>query len=46
MLFRSFGVCGGKGGDNMIFIGGKPANKVKSENIVDELVRLVEEKVS
>ena len=41
-----FGVCGGKGGDNMIFIGGTPANKVKSENIVDELVRLVEEKVS
>ena len=40
-----FGVCGGKGGKNMIFVAGKPAYKVKSENIVDELVRLVEEKV-
>lgn len=40
-----FGVCGGKGGDNMIYISGKPDHKVKSENIVDELVRLVEQKV-
>ena len=41
-----FGVCGGKGGENMIYVGGKPDHKVKSENIVDELVRLVEAKVS
>ena len=40
-----FGVCGGKGDENMIFIGGKPAHKVKNADIVDELVRLVEEKV-
>lgn len=30
----------------MIYVGGKPDHKVKSENIVDELVRLVEAKVS
>lgn len=41
-----FGVCGGKGGDNMIFVDGRPSHKVKSENIVEELVRLVENKVS
>ncbi len=40
-----FGVCGGRGDENMIFIGGKPAHKVKNADIVDELVRLVEEKV-
>lgn len=40
-----FGVCGGKGDENMIYVGGRPDHKVKNENIVDELVRLVEEKV-
>ena len=40
-----FGVCGGHD-DNMLFIGGKPARKVKDENIVDELVRLVENKTA
>lgn len=40
-----FGVCGGKGGENMVYVSGKPDHKVKSENIVDELVRLVENKV-
>lgn len=38
-----FGVCGGNE-DNMLYIGGKAAYKVKNEDIVDELVRLVEEK--
>lgn len=38
-----FGVCGGNG-DNMLYIGGKAAYKVKNEDIIDELVRLVEEK--
>ena len=41
-----FGVCVCKGGENIIYVGGKPDHKVKSENIVDELVRLVEAKVS
>lgn len=40
-----FGVCGGKGDENMIFVNGKADHKVKNDNIVDELVRLVEEKV-
>lgn len=40
-----FGVCGGKGDENMIFVAGKADHKVKNDNIVDELVRLVEEKV-
>lgn len=40
-----FGVCGGQGDDNMIFISGKPHHKVKNENIIDELVKLAEEKV-
>ncbi len=40
-----FGVCGGRGDENMIYVGGRPDHKVKNENIVDELVRLVEEKV-
>ena len=31
--------------DNMIFIAGKANHKVKNDNIVDELVRLVEDKV-
>lgn len=39
-----FGVCGGKGGENMVFIGGKPAHKVKSADIVDCLIELVEAK--
>ena len=38
-----FGVCGGNE-DNMLYIGGKAAYNVKNEDIVDELVRLVEEK--
>ena len=38
-----FGGCGGNE-DNMLYIGGKAAYKVKNEDIVDELVRLVEEK--
>lgn len=38
-----FGVCGGNE-DNMLYIGGKAAYKVKNEDIVDELVLLVEEK--
>ena len=38
-----FGVCGGHD-DNMLFIKGKPYQKVKDENIVDELVKLVETK--
>lgn len=38
-----FGVCGGNE-DNMLYIGGKAAYKVKNEDIVDELVRLVEKK--
>lgn len=38
-----FGVCGGNE-DNMLYIGGKAAYKVKNKDIVDELVRLVEEK--
>lgn len=41
-----FGVCGGKGGEGMIFIDGKPHHKVKNDNIIDELVSLVEQKVS
>lgn len=41
-----FGVCGGKSGEHMIYVNGRPDHKVKSENIVDELVRLVETKVS
>lgn len=41
-----FGVCGGKGDENMIFVAGKPDHKVKNENIIDELVKLVEEKVA
>ncbi len=41
-----FGVCGGKGDENMIFVSGKPDHKVKNENIIDELVKLVEEKVA
>lgn len=40
-----FGICGGKGDENMIFVNGKADHKVKNDNIVDELVRLVEEKV-
>ncbi len=40
-----FGVCGGRNGENMLYIGGKPAHKVKSEQIVDALVELVESKV-
>lgn len=40
-----FGVCGGKGDENMIYVAGKADHKVKNDNIVDELVRLVEEKV-
>ena len=40
-----FGVCGGHD-ENMLFIKGKPARKVKDEDIVDELVKLVEEKIS
>ena len=40
-----FGVCGGHDG-NMLYIGGKPAYKVQNENIVSELVRLVEQKIS
>ena len=38
-----FGVCGGKE-DNMLYIAGKPAYKVKNEQIIDELVKLVEAK--
>ena len=41
-----FGVCGGKGDENMIFIGGKPAYKVKNEQIIDELTKLVENKIA
>ena len=41
-----FGVCGGKGDENMIFIGGRPAYKVKNEQIIDELVKLVENKIA
>lgn len=40
-----FGVCGGKGDENMIYVAGKADHKVKNENIIDELVRLVEDKV-
>ncbi len=40
-----FGVCGGHDG-NMLYINGHPAYKVQNENIVSELVRLVEEKIS
>lgn len=40
-----FGVCGGKGDENMIYVAGKADHKVKNENIIDELVRLVENKV-
>ncbi len=40
-----FGVCGGHDG-NMLYIGGKPAYKVQNENIVSELVRLAEQKIS
>ncbi len=40
-----FGVCGGKGDENMIYVAGKADHKVKNDNIIDELVRLVEEKV-
>ena len=42
-VHADFGVCGGNE-DNMLYIGGKAAYKVKNEDIVDELVRLVEEK--
>ncbi len=38
-----FGVCGGKD-DNMLYIAGRPAYKVKDEDIVEELVKLVEQK--
>lgn len=40
-----FGVCGGKGDENMLYVAGKADHKVKNENIIDELVRLVENKV-
>ena len=40
-----FGVCGGHGDDNMIFINGKPHHKVKNNQIIDELVKLAEDKV-
>ena len=44
--YADFGVCGGKGDENMIFIAGKPAYKVKNENIIDELIKLVEQKIA
>lgn len=40
-----FGVCGGNGEFNMIYVDGKPDHKVKNENVVEELVGLIEEKV-
>lgn len=41
-----FGVCGGKGDENMIYISGKPAYKVKNQNIIAELIKLVETKIA
>lgn len=40
-----FGICGGRDDENMLYISGQPAYKVRNENIIDELVRLVENKV-
>lgn len=40
-----FGVCGGKGDENMIYVSGKADHKVKNDNIIDELVSLVENKI-
>lgn len=40
-----FGICGGKGDENMLYIGGKPSRKIKNEEIIESLVKLVEEKV-
>ncbi len=40
-----FGVCGGHGDENMIFINGKPHHKVSNNQIIDELVSLAEKKV-
>lgn len=40
-----FGVCGGNGDENMLYIGGKPSRKIKNEEIIESLVKLVEEKV-
>jgi (E)-4-hydroxy-3-methylbut-2-enyl-diphosphate synthase len=39
-----FGVCGGKNGENMLYIYGKSYSKVKSEDIISTLVDLVEAK--
>ena len=39
-----FGICGGKNGENMLYIAGKPTQKIKSENIIPTLVDLVEQK--
>lgn len=40
-----FGICGGNGDENMLYIGGKPSRKIKNEEIIESLVKLVEEKV-
>lgn len=40
-----FGVCGGKGDENMIYVGGVASHKVKNAEIIDNLIELIEEKV-
>ena len=40
-----FGVCGGQNGENMLYIKGEQAGKIRSEKIIDRIVELVEEKV-
>ena len=39
-----FGICGGGGDENMLYIQGTPAYKVKNENIIEELIKLIEQK--
>ncbi len=40
-----FGVCGGKGDENMIYVAGVADHKVKNADIIDNLIELIEEKV-
>lgn len=41
-----FGVCGGRNGENMLYVNGVQDRKIKSEEIISALKNLIEKKVS
>ncbi len=45
-LMTDIGFTGGGRGTHQVYIAGQPAHRLKDENIVDHLVRLVEEKAA